>query len=158
MVTAGRGGPPVGDGTRDALFKAFAMDDFAAHSAFATRRLEPGESVDVFLASLRRYDALFGDATNRQLAATFVNGMPTFVADTIRAGTPSERLSLEGTIARAREAMPAPSPPPASWRTLTAASWRTWTAASWRTRDGCGLSRRRRCACTWPNWTQLSTA
>ncbi|KAF0314207.1 hypothetical protein FJT64_015311 [Amphibalanus amphitrite] len=73
--------------TRDALFKAFAMDDFAAHTAFVARRLEPGESADVFLASLRRYAALFGGVTDRQLVAAFVNGLPASVADTIRAGT-----------------------------------------------------------------------
>ncbi|KAF0304144.1 hypothetical protein FJT64_002804 [Amphibalanus amphitrite] len=73
--------------TRDALFKAFAMDDFAAHTAFVARRLEPGESADVFLASLRRYAALFGGVTDRQLVVAFVNGLPASVADTIRAGT-----------------------------------------------------------------------
>ncbi|KAF0313668.1 Pyruvate kinase [Amphibalanus amphitrite] len=88
--------------TRDALFKAFAMDDFAAHTAFVARRLEPGESADVFLASLRRYAALFGGVTDRQLVAAFVNGLPASVADTIRAGTRSEQLSLESTVARAR--------------------------------------------------------
>ena len=87
---------------RDALYKAFAMDDFAAHTAFVARRLEPGESVDVFLASLRRYAALFGGVTDRQLAAAFVNGLPASVADTIRAGARSEQLSLDSTVSRAR--------------------------------------------------------
>ena len=39
---------------RDALFTTFAMDDYAAHTAFVTRRLLPGESVDVYLTSLHQ--------------------------------------------------------------------------------------------------------
>ncbi|XP_043223552.1 uncharacterized protein LOC122382380 [Amphibalanus amphitrite] len=90
------------ESVRDALFAAFAMDDYAAHAAFTARTLEPGESVDVYLASLRRYAALFGGVSERQLAAAFVNGLPPSIGDTVRAGAKAEKLTLASTLARAR--------------------------------------------------------
>ena len=90
------------DAVRDALFTAFAMDDYAAHAAFVARTLQPGESVDVYLASLRRYATLFGGVTDRQLAAAFVNGLPAAVSETVRAGARAEKLTLASTLARAR--------------------------------------------------------
>ena len=90
------------DAVKDALFTAFAMDDYAAHTAFVTRRLLPGESVDVYLASLRRYATLFGSVTDRQLAAAFVNGLPADVSGAVRASARAEKLTLAGTLARAR--------------------------------------------------------
>jgi len=42
---------------RDALYAAFALDQYAVYEAFITRRLQPGESADVFLADLRRLAA-----------------------------------------------------------------------------------------------------
>ena len=90
------------DAVRDALFTAFAMDDYAALEAFSARTLQPGESVDVYLASLRRYATLFGSVSDRQLAAKFVNGLPPSVSETVRAGARAEKLTLAGTLARAR--------------------------------------------------------
>lgn len=90
------------DTVKDALFTAFAMDDCAAYSAFVARTLQPGESVDVFLASLRRYADLFGGASDRQLAAAFVNGLPAAVSDAVRAGARAEKLDLGSVLARAR--------------------------------------------------------
>ena len=37
-----------------ALRTAFAVDSFTAYELFVSRRLQPGETVDVFLAELRR--------------------------------------------------------------------------------------------------------
>ena len=90
------------DEVKNALFAAFAMDDCAAHTAFTTRTLQAGESVDVYLASLRRYATLFGGVTDRQLTAAFVNGLPPAVGDAVRAGAKADRLNLTGTVARAR--------------------------------------------------------
>ena len=93
------------DAVKNALFAAFAMDDYAAHTAFMSRTLQPGESVDVYLASLRRYADLFGGVTDRQLAAAFVNGLPAAVSDSVRAGARAEKLTLASTLARARAMM-----------------------------------------------------
>ena len=90
------------DALRDSLYTAFGMDDYAAHAAFMARTLQPGESVDVYLASLRRYADLFGGTTDRQLAAAFVNGLPAAASDTVRAGARAEKLDLASVLARAR--------------------------------------------------------
>ena len=46
------------DAVRDALYNAFAMDQLAAYDAYISRRLQPGESADVYLADLRRLATL----------------------------------------------------------------------------------------------------
>ncbi|KAF0302879.1 Intracisternal A-particle Pol-related polyprotein [Amphibalanus amphitrite] len=43
-----------------ALLRAFAVDKFQAYEEFTARRLRVGESVDVYLADLRRLASLFG--------------------------------------------------------------------------------------------------
>ena len=45
---------------RAALKRAFAVDKYAAYERFSTRRLCPGETVDVYLAELRQLATLFG--------------------------------------------------------------------------------------------------
>ena len=43
-----------------ALKTAFAVDAFTAYELFVARRLQPGETVDVYLAELRRLAVPFG--------------------------------------------------------------------------------------------------
>lgn len=87
---------------RDALYDAFAMDPLAAYDAYASRRLQPGESVDVYLADLRRLATLYGGVPDRALACAFIAGLPDNVRSTIRAGTRAEALDLPSIIARTR--------------------------------------------------------
>lgn len=87
---------------RDALYAAFALDQYAAYEAFAARRLRPSESADVYLADLRRLSALFGGIPERALACAFVAGLPDDVRRTIRAGCRAEDLDLTCVLARAR--------------------------------------------------------
>ena len=87
---------------RDALYDAFAMDSLAAYDAYASRRLQPGESVDVYLADLRRLATLYGGVPDRALACAFIAGLPDSVRSTIRAGTRAEALELASILARAR--------------------------------------------------------
>ena len=87
---------------RDALYTAFALDQYAAYEAFAARRLRSSESADVYLADLRRLSALFGGIPERALACAFVAGLPGDVRRTIRAGCRAEDLDLTGVLARAR--------------------------------------------------------
>lgn len=87
---------------RGALYAAFALDQYAAYEAFSARRLQPGESADVFLADLRRLAELFGGLPNRALACAFVAGLPDAVRQTIRAGSRAEDLDLAGVLVRAR--------------------------------------------------------
>ena len=90
---------------RSALFAAFALDQFAAYDAFSARKLQPGESPDVFLSELRRLAALFGGASDRILICAFVAGLPESVRQTIRAGTRADSLDLTSTLARVRAVM-----------------------------------------------------
>lgn len=90
------------DAVRDALFAAFAPDPFTAYDAFASRRLQHGESADVFLADLRRLAALFGGVPDRTLVCAFVAGLPETTRQLIRAGTRAESLELASVLVRAR--------------------------------------------------------
>ena len=90
------------DTVRDALYNAFAMDPLAAYDAYSTRRLQPGESADVYLSDLRRLAALYGGVPDRALACAFISGLPDAVRGTIRAGTRAEALNLSSILARVR--------------------------------------------------------
>ena len=87
---------------RSALYAAFALDQFAAYDAFSDRKLQHGESPDVYLSELRRLAALFGGVSDQTLMCAFVAGLPDSVRQTIRAGTRAESLNLSSTLARVR--------------------------------------------------------
>ena len=78
------------------------MDEHAAYEAFSARRLQPGESADVFLADLRRLAALFGGMPERGLRCAFVAGLPEAVCQMLRAGSKAEGLDLASVLIRAR--------------------------------------------------------
>ena len=99
MPAASRTDP---DAIKAALYAAFALDQFAAYDAFASRRLQPGEPADVYLADLRRLAELFGGVPERALACSFVAGLPEAVRQVIRAGSRAESLDLASVLARAR--------------------------------------------------------
>lgn len=90
------------EAVRSALYAAFALDQYAAYEEFSTRRLQHGESPDVYLADLRRLAALFGGLPDRALACAFVAGLPDAVRQTIRAGSRAEELDLLSVLTRAR--------------------------------------------------------
>lgn len=87
---------------KEALLTAFAVDAFAAYEQFTARRLKPGESVDVFLADLRRLAKLFGGLSETGLACAFIVGLPDSVRQLLRAGSRMESLSLTQLLTRAR--------------------------------------------------------
>ena len=77
---------------RDALYDAFAMDQLAAHDAYATR----------YLSDLRRLATLYGGVPDRTLACAFIAGLPDTIRSTMRAATRAEALDLASILARAR--------------------------------------------------------
>ena len=77
-----------------ALIAAFAVDKFIAYDQFVTRRLRDGESVDVYLADLRRLAALFGGIPDAGLGCAFVAGLPASVSRILRAGSRLENLNI----------------------------------------------------------------
>jgi len=52
---------------KQALYTAFAADSFVAYEQFIARKLQPGETVDVFLAELRKLATLLRSATRSNL-------------------------------------------------------------------------------------------
>ena len=82
------------DAIRQALYAAFALDQFAAYERFESRRLEPGESPDVYLADLRRLAELFGGMPDRPLFCKFVSSLPKPVRHTVRARSRDNSLDF----------------------------------------------------------------
>ncbi|KAF0291497.1 Intracisternal A-particle Pol-related polyprotein [Amphibalanus amphitrite] len=60
-----------------ALLRAFAVDKFQAYEEFTARRLRVGESVDVYLADLRRLASLFGGLGDTALIPRVRGALPT---------------------------------------------------------------------------------
>lgn len=90
------------DKLKDALKRAFAVDKYAAYEQFSTRRLRPGETVDVFLAELQQLATLFGGMSDEGLGCAFVAGLPDSTRQILRAGARMESLKLSEVVDRAR--------------------------------------------------------
>lgn len=90
------------DAIRQALYAAFALDQFAAYERFESRRLEPGESPDVYVADLRRLAELFGGMSDRSLVCKFVAGLPEPVRHTVRASSRADSLDLTAALVMTR--------------------------------------------------------
>lgn len=87
---------------KGALVSAFASDRFCAYEQFITRRLGDGESVDVYLADLRRLAVLFGGMPDTSLACAFVAGLPEAARRTLRASSRIESMDIDQILSRAR--------------------------------------------------------
>ena len=85
-----------------ALRIAFAVDSFTAYEQFVGRRLQHGETVDVFLAELRRLAVPFGGLSLKMLACGFVAGLPDTVKQLLRAGSRMDELPIDQILTRAR--------------------------------------------------------
>lgn len=87
---------------KEALISAFAADGFMAYEQFMARTLRQGETVDVYLADLRRLAALIGGLPDRALTYAFVAGLPESTRSLLRAGCRMETMNLQQTLTRAR--------------------------------------------------------
>lgn len=90
---------------KKALCAAFAHDSFVAYEKFTSRKLLPSETVDVFLAELRRLSALFGGISERGLTCAFIAGLPQTVQQSLRTGCRVESMRLDELLVRARAAL-----------------------------------------------------
>ena len=88
-----------------ALRTAFAVDSFTAYEQFVGRRLQPGETVDVFLAELRRLAVPFGGLSDKMLACAFVAGLPDTVKQLLGSGSRMDELPLSHILRRARDCL-----------------------------------------------------
>lgn len=76
-----------------------------AYGQFAERRLRPGESVDVYLAELRKLSVLFGGMSDHGLSCGFVRWLPKRVKQLLHASTRIYELSIGQFLVRARAIM-----------------------------------------------------
>ena len=90
------------DKIKAALTSAFAVDKFIAYEQFVGRRLRDGESVDVYMADLRRLAELFGGIPDAGLSCAFVAGLPDSARHVLRAGSRLEEMDTNQILTRAR--------------------------------------------------------
>jgi hypothetical protein len=88
---------------RTALLKAFSVSQFQAYEQFSTRRLIPGEAVDVYLSDLRRLSKLVSSEPDEAwLKCAMVRGLPEDVKKQLTAACELERMDLTQILERAR--------------------------------------------------------
>ena len=93
------------DRIKAALYTAFAADGFMAFDQFVEQRLHHGESVDVYLAGLRRLSVLFEGISDQGLACASMRGLPDRVKSLLRASNRMDGLSIDQQLARVRASM-----------------------------------------------------
>ena len=72
---------------KDVLYTAFALSPVTAYKQFVAHRLRPGETVDIYLAELRKPATQFGGMTERGLVCTFIAGFPEHAENLLQATT-----------------------------------------------------------------------
>ena len=87
---------------KQALYAAFGADPFVTWRWFTERRLELGETVDVYLADLRKLATPFGGVTDCILGCAFLAGLPDDASRILRASSRLNELRLDELLARAR--------------------------------------------------------
>ena len=88
-----------------ALRTAYEVEPYVAWCQLMERKIEVGESVDEFLAALRKLGRLIGGLSNAALLYAFVRGLPEKVRTAVRASVQLHRASVEETLVRARALM-----------------------------------------------------
>lgn len=88
-----------------ALYRAFATDPATAWEQFETRSIRLGETVDVYLAELKKLTVLFGGLPERALAYKFLSGLPAGAKQLLRATSTMSSLPLSDLVDRARTIM-----------------------------------------------------
>lgn len=84
----------------NALYAAFALDQYAAYKACAAYRLQPIELADVFLADFRGLSALFGGIPECTLTCALVVKLPEDICHTIHVGSRAKGLDLTSVVAQ----------------------------------------------------------
>lgn len=86
-----------------ALTTAFSLEAFSAYEAFVSRHFQPGETVDVYLADLRRLARLVHSSPSEEwIKAAFVFGLPEQVRIQLKAATSAKTMALTELVERAR--------------------------------------------------------
>ena len=86
-----------------ALLTAFSNDSFCAYDELINRRLRHHESVDVYLADLKRLAELVDSSvSDKFLKCTFVCGLPEEIRSQLRAACALGKMDLSCIVERAR--------------------------------------------------------
>ena len=92
---------------KSAMLQAFSLDQIGAYEEFARRRLQDGESVDIYVADLARLAQLVHPmgVHDDWVKCAFVTGLPDAVRTQIRVACSVSSMSLANTVDRARQMM-----------------------------------------------------
>lgn len=87
----------------EALQQAFSANCFQAYEAFISRRLLPGESVDVYASEIKRLAKLVDPLVSEEwIKCAVVYGLPTDVQTQLKAACSLQTMELAKVIERAR--------------------------------------------------------
>ena len=134
------------DSIKRALTTAFSLEMFSAYEAFVGRHFRHGETVDVYLADLRRLGRLVHVSPDEAwIKAAFVFGLPDHVKTQLKAATSVTTISLTELLERARMILTVSNnvamaaKPSGTWKAnqhKTAGDWKSHSDNSGRIRDG----------------------
>ena len=86
---------------KDVLYTVFALNPVMAYKQFVACHLRPGETVDVFLAELRKLATQFGGMTEWGLVCAFIAGLPECAEKLLQATTQVDDLPISEILAGA---------------------------------------------------------
>ena len=89
---------------KKSLLDVFSSDKFTVYETLVMRKLEIGESVDVYLADIKRMIRLIDAsyALEHFIVAAFVSGLPSDVKQQLRAACSLSEMKLETIVNRTR--------------------------------------------------------
>ena len=84
---------------KSALYTVFALDSVSAWKKFMVCKLHPEETVDIYLAELRRLSVLFGGMLEKGLICAFIAGMCKRVEELFRASSQMDNMDILEVLA-----------------------------------------------------------
>lgn len=92
---------------KDALLKAFSVNIFAAFEALVSRIYHQDESVDVYLADIRRLVKLISTTADNEewVRCAFVRGLPENIRSQLQALSSIEKMAMTDLVERTRVMM-----------------------------------------------------
>ena len=87
---------------KDVLYTAFALNPVTAYKQFAAHHLCPGETVDVFLAELRKLATQFGGMMEQGLVCAFIAGLLEHAEKLLQATTWVDDMPISEILAHAQ--------------------------------------------------------
>ena len=83
------------------LDMAFALDSVSAWKTLMARKLCLEETVDVYLAELRRHSVLFGGISEKGLMCVYIAGMSKSVEELLQTSSQVDNMDISEVLARA---------------------------------------------------------